>query len=165
MFGFEKKKIQLRSVEDYLRTQEVLGGGPEDKPPKRRATHSRAKSLVGPFLGVLFILLFVAAALSQFNGLRSEIAAMKAQRNDDLKELKLRVEELTGRAEKSEKRAALLAENISRLEMALEEERLELERAEAAAKRAAVVTAGKARKPATHTPPTASPKAAPDRSR
>jgi len=144
MFGSDKKKIQLKSVEDYLRTQEVLNAGPESTPPKRRATLARAKSLVGPFIGVLFILLLVAAALSQFNGLRSEIAAVKAERSDDLQGLKLQVTELAAKAEKSEKQAALLAENISRLERELGAEKSA--RAEEAARRAAMVAAGKAKK-------------------
>ncbi len=165
MFGFEKKKIQLRSVEDYLRTQELLDKGPEQKPPQRRTPRAGAKSFVGPAIGILFILLFVAAALSQFNGLRSEIAAIKAQKADDMKGLETQVADLTTKVDKSEKRAAMLADNISRLEKALEAERSERTRAEEAAKRSVTAAADKVKKGVKHTPPAVPPKTAPVRGR
>jgi hypothetical protein len=160
MFGFEKKKIQLRSVEDYLKTQEVLGTAPEQKPPQKRVRLAGTRSFVGPAIGILFILLFVAAALSQFNGLRSEIAAVKTQKADDMKGLELQVADLTTKVDKSEKRVALLADNISRLEKALEAERSERMRAEEATKRS-VMAADRAKKTVRHTPPAVPPKAAP----
>ena len=110
MFRFEKKKVQLRSVEDYLRSQDLLGGDAPPKPPQRPKSLGRVKALVGPALGVLFILVLVGAALSQFNGLRSEIAALKDQKSEEVKELDLRLADVSARADKSEKRATQLAE-------------------------------------------------------
>lgn len=150
MFGFEKRKIQLRSVEDYMRTQEVLSASPEEsKPPRKRADLGKLKPLMGPAIGILLILVFVAAALSQFNSLRSEIAALKAaQKGDDVKELTARVADMTARLERSEKRAAALTQEISGLEKALETERSERIRSVAAVSRPAHVVKKAAAKPA-----------------
>jgi hypothetical protein len=166
MFGFGKKKVQLSSVEDYLRTREMLGDGPAPKPAKRPPVNlARVRSLVGPALGVLFILVVVGAALSQFNGLRSEIAEMKAQKSEDLKELRVQLAEFLERADKSEKRAAQLAERVSSLEKALQAETAERIRAEQAAKKAAMAAAAKPRNAAGRTVGKPLPKSAPGRTR
>lgn len=153
MFGFEKKKVQLRSVEDFLRTQEAVAGGPTPKPPKRPSSLPRVKALLGPILGVLFILGLVAAALSQFNGLRSEMDALKDQKSEDVKELTLRLTDLSARLDKSEKQATQLAENVSKLEKALAAETSERIRAEEAAKRMAIAAAGRTKNGARKTKP------------
>lgn len=145
MFGFEKKKIQLRSVEDYLKTQEVLGAGPEDKPPKGQEPLAGARSFVGPTIGLLLILLLVAAAFS-FHGLRSEVAAVKAQKDKELKGLKLQIAGLAAKADKSDQRTVLLAQEVSRLEGLVETERSERAAAEMTKKRAAMVKTRKAKK-------------------
>jgi hypothetical protein len=167
MFGFEKKeKVQLRSVEDYLRTQEVLGDAPpRTKQAKGKADFkkqiaglSRLKSFIGPVVGIIFILVLVGAALSQFNGLRSEIAAIKAQKSDDIRELRTQLAEITEKADKSEKRANELAERVTGLERALQAETAERIKAEQAAKKAALEAANKARKTAAKATSKGSPK-------
>jgi hypothetical protein len=165
MFGFGKKKVQLSSVEDFLRTREMLGDGPAPKPAKRPVNLARLRPLVGPAVGVVFILILVGAALSQFNGLRSEIAEMKAQKGEDLKELKVQLAESSERADKSEKRAAQLAERVSNLEKALQAETAERMRAEQAARKAAMAAAAKPRNAAGRTGGKPLPKSAPGRAR
>lgn len=152
MFGFEKKKIQLRSVEDYLKTQEVLGESPSMKPfrrtpglLKRAAGLPRLKRFAGPVLGILFIVILVGAGLSQFNGLRSEIAAIKAHKSEEVKELRLQLAGVSEKADKSEKRAAELLQEVSNLERALQAERAERMRAEQALRKMAMAAMNRAR--------------------
>ena len=157
MFGIEKDKIQLRSVEDYMKTQDVLDAGAEDKPPKRRFVISKAKSLIGPVIGVLFIVALVAAALSQFNSLRSEIAEVKSEGENEVKELKLQVSDLTTKVGTSEKQAAQLTDSISRLEKELEAERTERMKV-ADSKRAAATARTRGKKSAKNAAPSKAPK-------
>ena len=143
MFGFDKEKTEVRSVEDYLRTDDGLTAGPDREPAKRRWIRVRLKPLIGPCLGLLFVAALVAAALSQFNGLRSEIAEVKSQKDGEIKELNQQVAELTARASQTEKQTAVLTENISMLERALDAERSARVMAEEAARRAAAALRAK----------------------
>jgi hypothetical protein len=160
MFGFEKKKLRLKSVEDFLRTQEIrTSDGPERKPSRAVGLLARIKPFAGPAFGILLILIVVAAALSQFNGLRSEITAIKDQKSDEAKELRRQVAELSIRIEKSENQAARLGENVAKLEETVETERLERIRAEEAAKKAREAALKRPRLPAKRVTPTVSRKA------
>ena len=115
MFGFEKEKIQLKSVEDYLRTQEILGTGSENGTTKEkgRAVLARIKPLLLPSIVILGVLLVIAAGFSQIMGLRREIAGLKVQKNGDLKALEQQVSGLAAKIDKSERQINVFRDDIS----------------------------------------------------
>jgi hypothetical protein len=139
MFGFEKEKIQLKSVEDYLRTQEILEAGSENGTTgeKGRAVLARIKPFVLPTIVILAVLLVVAAGFSQIMELRKEIAGLKVQKNGDLKALEQHVSDLAAKIDKSERQINLFRDDITGLEAGLETEKAERARVAAAATRKA----------------------------
>ena len=136
MFGFEKEKIQLKSVEDYLRTQELLGSGSENGTvyAKVRAIFAKAKSAILPGVIILAILAAMTAAFSQMVALRTEVVRLKAtQKEGDLKALRKQVADLTAKIDRSEKQIEELRDDTYGLKVEMEAQKTRVARAAAAA--------------------------------
>ncbi len=136
MFGFEKEKIQLKSVEDYLRTQELLGSGSENGTAyaKARAIFAKAKSAILPGVIILAILAAMTAAFSQMVALRTEVVRLKAtQKEGDLKALRKQVSDLTAKIDRSEKQIEELRDDTYGLKVEMEAQKTRGARAAAAA--------------------------------
>jgi septal ring factor EnvC (AmiA/AmiB activator) len=141
MFGFEKEKIQLKSVEDYLRTQELLGSGSENGTvyAKARAIFAKAKSAILPGVIILAILAAMTAAFSQMVALRTEVVKLKAtQKEGDLKALRKQVADLTAKIDRSEKQIEELRDDTYGLKVEMEAQKTQVARAAASARKAAV---------------------------
>jgi|GEM_PF-2980422 len=135
MFRFEKEKIQLKSVEDYLRTQEILGAASENGKTggELRAFLAAVKPLALPIIIVLAVLFVVVAAFSQIMGLRAEVATLKARKDVDVKALQQQVIGLVSTVDRSQKQIQALRGNIAELQADLEAEKVERQRVAAAA--------------------------------
>ena len=106
MFGFEKEKIQLKSVEDYLRTQEILGSGSENGDRVRQgACHLRKGEIGHPPRGDHpRHSCGHDSRLLPDAGAATEVAKLKAsQKEGDLKALRKQVADLTAKIDRSEK--------------------------------------------------------------
>ncbi len=150
MFGFEKEKIQLKSVEDYLRTQELLGSSPENGTvySKARAIFAKVKPAILPVVIILAILAAMAAAFSQMMSLRAEVAKLKAaQKEGDLKPLKKQIADLTAKIDRSEKQIDELKDDTYGLKVEIEAQKAQVSRAAAAAAAARKAAAEKKKKP------------------
>ena len=146
MFGFEKEKIQLKSVEDYLRTQELPGSGSENGTAyaKARAIFAKAKSAILPGVIILAILAAMTAAFSQMVALRTEVVRLKAtQKEGDLKALKEQVADLTAKIDRSEKQIEELRDDTYGLKVEMEAQKTRVARAAAAAASARKARRGK----------------------
>jgi predicted RNase H-like nuclease (RuvC/YqgF family) len=151
MFGFEKEKIQLKSVEDYLRTQELLDSGSENVTAygKARAIFARVKPVILPVVIVLAILAAMTAAFSEMMALRAEVVRLNtAQKEGDLKALKKQIADLTAKIDRSDKQIDELKDDTYGLKAEIETQKAQLSRAaaSAAARKAAAAAAEKKKK-------------------
>ncbi len=149
MFGFEKEKIQLKSVEDYLRTQELLDSGSENVTAygKARAIFAKVKPAILPAVIVLVILAAVTAAFSEMMALRSEVVKLNtAQKEGDLKALKKQIADLTVKIDRSDKQIDELKDDTYGLKAEIEAQKAQAARASAAARKAAAAAAEKKKK-------------------
>lgn len=149
MFGFKGEKIQLKSVEDYLRAQELLGSGSENGAAagKWRALLAKVKPAILPGAVILAILLVLTAAFSQMMTLRTEVARLKAvQKEGDLKVLKKQLSDLTAKIDRSEKQIEELRDDTYGLRAEIEAQKAQAARAAAAARKAALSAAEKKKK-------------------
>ncbi len=142
MFG-SKKKRQVRSVEEFLKSQDA-----ETPSVNSSAAHNETGApgtkrwFVAPAVvaGGLLVLLFVAFV--KINGLKSDIAQLRLQTNkESVETLKAQVAALGSKVEKSDEEAVQLKANIARLQKDLDAIKLmnvQRQKAEAAAKKPAV---------------------------
>ena len=136
MFGFEREKIQLKSVEDYLRAQELLGAGSENGTTNTRwrAILSEAKPFILPGAIILAIVLVVAAVLFEVITLRSEVAKLRSvQREGDVKALRSQIADLTAKIDRSEKQIEELKDDTYALRVEMEAQKARAARAVASA--------------------------------
>jgi cell division protein FtsB len=153
MFGFEREKIQLKSVEDYLRAQELLGAASENgmAPGKWRAVYSTAKPFILPGAIILAIVLAVGAAFFEMMTLRSEVARLRSvQTEGDVKALRKQIADLTAKVDTSAKQIEELKDDTYALKVEIEAQKARAARAmasAAAAAKKAALSAEKKNKP------------------
>jgi septal ring factor EnvC (AmiA/AmiB activator) len=135
MFGSRKKKVQVKSVEDYLKGEDARVPTSETKPVSKSSPAIPAKATPFAIGGVvaLFILVLMLVAFSQLNSLKSEVAELRTGKEGDTRALRMQVAELAVKLEKSNKQVEALTNNISALQRDLETEKSSRIRAEAAA--------------------------------
>ena len=146
MFNPKKKKIQIKSVEDYLKSEEARIPGQEEKKVSGKDRAAKVKPFIGPAVLIILILALMAGAFSQLSGLRSEVGALQVQKEGDTRALRMQIAALSAKLDRSDKHMEALTDNIARIERELEAEKALRAKAEAAAKRPAITK--KAKKPA-----------------
>jgi hypothetical protein len=117
-----KKKDQIRSVEEFLKSQgteppPVADSGPGDKKTVKPGTK---KWFIAPAVvaGGFLVLLF--AAFAKIDGLEADIGRLKLRDGGTTEGLKLQVAALGARIDKSDKYAEQLRADIARLEKDME---------------------------------------------
>jgi hypothetical protein len=150
MFGSKKKKIQVKSVEDYLKGEDARVPAPEARTAPSPAVQTKVKPFVAQAVVTLFILALMLVAFSQLSRLRSQMAELQAAKEGDARALTTKVGELTARLEKSDKQVSVLSDSISALQKDLDAQRSLRAKTEAAeaARKAAVLDKKKTPKPA-----------------
>lgn len=150
MFGSRKKKIQVKSVEDYLKGEDARIPDTEPKPSAGPAIPPKAKPFIAQAVITLFILALMLVAFSQLSGLRSQVAELQAGKEGEARALKMNIVEIAAKLEKSNRRVDVLTDAVAVLQRELDAEKSLREKAEAAmaAKQAAAPDkAKKAAKP------------------
>jgi hypothetical protein len=150
MFGPRKKKIQVKSVEDYLKGEDARVPVAEAGTAASPAVQTSMKPFIAQAVVTLFILALMLVAFSQLSRLRSQVAELQAAKEGDARAITMKVGELTARLEKSDKQVSLLSDNVSALQRGLEAEKSLRAKAEAAeaARKAVVPDKKKTPKPA-----------------
>jgi uncharacterized coiled-coil protein SlyX len=143
MFGSKKNKIQVKSVEDYLRGEDARIPAPESKGGTSFAIPQQVKLYAAQGVVLLFIVALVLAAFSQLSTLKSRVTELEAGKEGEAQALKTQVGELAARLDKSNGQVALLTETVTALKDELEAEKAERARAEAAAVARRAANAGK----------------------
>jgi hypothetical protein len=140
MFGSRKKKIQVRSVEDYLKGEDARVPIPEPKPAAGPATSTKAKPFIAEAVITLFMLALMLVAFSQLSSLKSQVAELQAGKEGEARALKMHVAEIAAKLEKSNRQIDTLAGTVASLQRELDAEKSSREKAQAAiaAKKAAV---------------------------
>jgi hypothetical protein len=133
MFRSKKNKIQVKSVEDYLRGEDARFPAPESKSASAAPMAQNVKLYIVQSVVLLFILALVLVAFSQLSTLKSQVAELQAGKEEETKTLKMQVGDLGTKLDKSDSQVAALAETVKALKNDLEAERSERARAEVAA--------------------------------
>jgi hypothetical protein len=152
MFGPKKNKIQVKSVEDFLRGEDARIPAPENNKSRNALViPQNVKLYIAQSVVLLFIVALILVAFLQMSTLKSQVAELQAGKEGEAKALKTQVGELAAKLEKSNGEVALLSETVTGLKNDLEAERSEQARAEAAAaaRKAATADAGKKKPPKT----------------
>jgi hypothetical protein len=151
MFGGKKKKIQVKSVEEYLRGNDATDetGGSDDSLPLTDTQPIKATPKQGPkvrpfiiqaVVGIVALALLLTA-LSQISVLKSEVAEIQQRREGDVQALKAQVNDLSTKLGKAYSLLGEMTERVSSLERQIDTERAQrLKAAEAAAARKAAPT-------------------------
>ncbi len=151
MLGFKKKKIEMKSVEDYVNGDEAPTLNIEDirrEEVASRRGSGKAKQLIAPFIGVLVVLILIIAAFAKINGLSGEVAGLRTQLHEaGVQDLKAQVAALDARLQRAGKESAQLKDDVARLEKELEAAKAQQARAQAAAKKPAPAEKKKPVKP------------------
>jgi hypothetical protein len=139
MFG-TRKKIQAKSVEDYLKGEDARVPSPEPKPAAGPAIPAKARPFIAQGVITLFILALMLVAFSQLSSLRSQVAELRAGKEGEARVLKTYVAEIAAKLEKSTRQVDSLSDTVSTLQRELDAEKSSRTKAEAAlaATRAAV---------------------------
>jgi hypothetical protein len=132
MFGSRRKKIQLKSVEDYLKAEDAKAFAPEPVPAPA-AKSAGAKPFILQAIVILIMLALMLVAFSQLSKLRSDVTELRAGRAGDTEGLKRQVTELAARLETSDKQVRSLSDSVQALQKDLQTERSLRARTEAAA--------------------------------
>jgi hypothetical protein len=152
MFGPRKKKIQVKSVEDYLRSEDARIPGSEGRTATPSAIPAKVKPFVAQAVIILLILALMFAAFLQLSALRSQVAVLQAGKEGEEQALKMQMAELAVKLDKSNKRVNSLADSVAGLQRELEEEKTLRVKAEAAAEAAKKAPTPDKKKPAKPAP-------------
>jgi len=141
MFGSRKKKIQIKSVEDYLKGEDARIPNTEPKPAAGPAIPVKAKPFIAQAVITLFILALMLVAFSQLSSLRSQVAELQTGKEGEARALKMHVAEIAAKLEKSNRQVDALTDTVATLQRELDAEKSSREKAEAAmaAKQAAAL--------------------------
>ncbi len=153
MFGFGKKTTEIKTVEDYVRSEDTHVPPAEERRAPRGLGSTKFKSRIIPFIGFLILLALLIAGYGEIAALTSDVADLKSQiKANEVAALRTQVSGLAAQLEKVTKTTEQLRSDISKLEHDLEAERAQRARAAqaaaAAAKKPPVVD--KKKKPAPH---------------
>ncbi len=156
MFGYGKKKIEIKTVEDYVKNEDTPLPYIEEKPAARESSFGKIKVIVPSLIGFLVLLILVIAAYGKIAALTAELADLRSQsKTEEVSALKSQISGLAAQLEKTTKIADQARNDVAKLERDLEAEKTQQRvRAEAAAKKtaaaAAAATADKKKKPPVH---------------
>jgi len=140
MFGLKKKKTQLKSVQEFLESENGKSRGDEKRTPDRESSIATIRPLLVPVICLLVILVLIIAAFAEINSLGSAVSQLTSQiKPGEVQELRSRLMELSARLEKSDKNSEQMRNSIARLEGELEAEKAQRLKAEAAAKKPVAV--------------------------
>jgi hypothetical protein len=155
MFSGKKKKIQVKSVEEYLKGSDVTDGTTSDqippfdlgvKPKKPVKTGPNMKSFIIQAAVVIVILALLMTALSQISAVKTEVAELQHKEGES-QALKNQIADLSAKLDKSNKKVENLNDRIFGLEKDLESQKAQRIAAEAAKKSAAANVKKKPAKP------------------
>jgi hypothetical protein len=130
MFGFGKKKTEIKTVEDYVKGEETHIPPVEGRRAPRGLGSARFKAMIIPFIGFLIVLALLIAGYGEIAVLTSDVAELKSQiKANEVAALRTKVAELSGQLEKTAKTTEQLRADIARLEHDLEAEKTQRARA------------------------------------
>ncbi len=130
MFGFGEKKTEIKTVEDYVRSEAAQIPPVERKRAPRGLASARFKSMIAPFIGFLILLALLIAGYGEIAALTSDVAELRSQiKADEVAALRTRVLQLAAQLEKATKTSEQLRSDIARLEQDLEAEKAQRARA------------------------------------
>lgn len=132
MFGSKKHKIQVRSVEDFLRGEDARIPASETKRSISSNIPQHVKLYMIQGVVLLFVIALVLVAFSQLSTVKSQIAELEAGKEGEASVLKTQVGELAMKLERSNGEVALLAETVAALKNDLEAEKAERAKVEKA---------------------------------
>jgi hypothetical protein len=151
MFSGKKKKIQVKSVEDYLRGGDPTDSTSSDEVPlldlgtrqkKPSKMGSNTKSFIIQAAVAIIILALLMTALSQISAIKAEVSALQ-HREGESQGLKSQIADLTDKLEKSNKKTADLTDRIAGLERELDAQKAQRAAALEAAKKTTAATTKK----------------------
>ncbi len=148
MFGSKRKKIQVRSVEDYLKGEDARIPAAEATLAPSSARPAKAKPFVAQAIVILFMLALMLVAFSQLSKLRSDVAELRAGKMGDTDALRKQVAEIAAKLETSNRQVESLTASVEALQRDVQAERSLRARAEAAAAARRTAAPEKKRKPA-----------------
>ena len=157
MFGGKKKRIQVKSVEEYLKGNDAGDetGGDNGSLPLNDAQPTKPAPKQGPRVRPFIIQSVVAivalalllTALSQISVLKSEIAEIQQRKEGDVQALRTQVADLSTKLGKAQSLLGEMTERVSSLERQIDTERAQRLKTEAAAaKKSAAAPADKKKK-------------------
>jgi len=122
MFG-SKKKRGVKSVEEFLRSQE--SGIPSVAEPEVSASMekgvARLRPFVAPVIEVIVVLALLFAAFAKISSLESDVSQLRAQlAGGDVQTLKARITALDRSLQRSQTETAGLKADVARLQQELE---------------------------------------------
>jgi hypothetical protein len=140
MFGPKKKKIQPKTVEDYLKGEDVPAPTPDAEITASQAAPRKIRPYTAQAFVTLFILALMLVAFFQLSMLRSQVAELRAGGDGDARALRIEVAELAATLKTSDKQVSSLSDRVSTLQRELETEKSRRAKAEAVAvaRRAAI---------------------------
>ncbi len=138
MFGFGKKKTEIKTVEDYVRNEDTRIPPVEERRAPRGLGSTKFKSMIIPFIGFLIVLALLIAGYGEIAALTSEVTELKSQaKANDVTALRTQALHLAAQVEKTTKTTEQLRSDIARLERDLEADKAQRARAAQAAAAAA----------------------------
>jgi hypothetical protein len=155
MFSSKKKKIQVKSVEEYLRGSDTSETTSLDEiPPLEMGTKAKTtsksgmnmKSFIIQAAVVIIILALLMTALSQISTVKNDVAELQ-HKDGESQALKNQITDLSAKLEKSNKKVEDLTDRIAGLERELDGQKSQKAAAEAAKKIAITNTKKKPSKP------------------
>lgn len=148
MFGFKKKRVEMRTVEDFVKNEDT--GMPGDvRIPGRESASSKIKPIIAPLIGFLVILVLLIAAFAKIATLTAEVGELKSQsKAGEIDALRSQVSILATQIEKNSKVTEQLRADITKLEHDFETVKAQKARAETAAAAKKPAVADKKKKPA-----------------
>ncbi|OPY67734.1 MAG: hypothetical protein A4E57_02127 [Syntrophorhabdaceae bacterium PtaU1.Bin034] len=156
MFGFKKKNAPMKTVEDFLKSEDARIPGMQEKTTtitNGGSAIAKLKPLIAPFVALVIVLVLVIAAFGKISALNSEMSGLKSQiNNGEVKALKSQLSGMEAKLEKSDKEMESLKNEISRLGRELETEKSRRVKVKAAApaKKPAAAPDKKKKTPAKH---------------
>jgi hypothetical protein len=124
MFGFGEKKTEIKTVEDYVRSEFTQVPPVEGNRAPRGLASARFKSMIAPFIGFLILLALLIAGYGEIAVLTSDVAELRSQiKADEVAALRTQVSELAAQLAKATKTSEQLRSDIARLEHDLETEK------------------------------------------
>ena len=145
MFSGKKKKIQVKSVEEYLKSSDPKDtANSEDRPLSSEAfinmkkpikSSPNVKPFIIPAIVFIIILAMVMTALSQISSIKTEVAELQQHKDGESQVLKTQIADISIKLDKSTKKVEDLTDRLTLLEKELEAQKVQKHVAETAVRK------------------------------